>query len=150
MNRLAVLLIFFGISIILGCAIKEETVRKGHTSSSIKAIYAMSSDTIPDPKPPPPPPGLAPGQAKVKGKVIETDKQNGHLLQLNVEEVLGYGASTPPIAVSDTLSIQYVESFRDEIRIGKIVSAVLSYRHQLEESGNSPLWMLVRFDEEPN
>lgn len=110
----------------------------------------MSSDTTPTPQPPPPPPGPAPGQAKISGTVVAIDQKEA-VLKLEVKKVLGYGASTPPVAVSDTLRVHYTGNDQNEISIGKIVTAVISYRYQLDDSGSSsPLWSLVSFEAEPN
>lgn len=108
----------------------------------------MKSDTVP--QPPLPPPGLAPGQAKVKAEITAIDKNKPGTLNLKVENILGYGAATPPIAIADTLEVHYNGSDQNEISIGKIVSLVISYRYRLDDTANSPLWTFVSFDKDPN
>lgn len=66
-------------------------------------MKSVASDTT-DSLPPPPGPGLAPGTAKIRGTFIESTDSTR--LDIKVEEVLGYGSATPPIAVGDTLTVR--------------------------------------------
>lgn len=113
------------------------------------------SDTIPEITPPPP--ALAPGHAKVLAVIttfdrvqMNTRKEEGRLL-LKVKKVLGYGAATPPIAVSDTLKVGIGNPEEIEIHIGKIVSAVISYQERPNINFSHALpWTLVTLEVDSN
>lgn len=61
---------------------------------------ATPSDSSVDPTAPPPAP--APGTARVRVEIrtCDTDVQPAHC-QIRVDEVLGYGSSTPPLSTGD-------------------------------------------------
>lgn len=149
MDKASALLLLIPILLLLECGSKKETSQKEDSSSANETTAVMNSDTIPQ-APPPPPPALAPGHAKVRAEITGQDFDTKGTLSLKVKEVLGYGPATPPIAVNDTLAVRYTTQGQDKINIGKIVSAVISYRQQLDSSKSSPLWTFVSFEEDPN
>ncbi|MDX1586839.1 MAG: hypothetical protein R3222_08845 [Balneolaceae bacterium] len=106
------------------------------------------------PKPTPPPPGLPPGEAKVEGEIVETTYPTGEssaaVIKIRVIKVLGYGASTPPVGTSDTLKVSSRNADQNEFKIGKIVSAVISYRQLPGQSGESSQWTLVKLEKDSN
>ena len=148
MDKTSTLLLIIPIFLIVECGSKKETAQNNENPSAKDTSIVMTSDTIP--QPPPPPPGLAPGQAKIRGEVISHDNEIKSTLSLRIEKVLGYGPATPPIAVNDTLVVHLTAQSQNEINIGKIVSAVISYRQQLDDSKSTPLWTFVSFEEDPN
>jgi hypothetical protein len=152
LKRSTILVLFLGLSLILGCGSDKKTVKEKQQTSNAESSIAMSSDTTPTPnaQPPPSPPTLPPGQARIKGEIMEIGERADDFIKLKVVQILGYGPATRPLTVSDTLKIAYTRDDQKGIKIGKIVIAVISYRHQLENSESSPLWTLVRFDEEMN
>lgn len=110
----------------------------------------VNSDTIPTP--PPPPPGLPPGQAKIEGEVIEFQKNKenstSQTITIKVNRVLGYGSTTPPIGLTDSLEVESNNLDDKELEIGKIVSAVISYQLMLGDSGKSHRWTLVKLEKD--
>lgn len=135
-----------------GCSSNKTGSQKDNNLSSSADTIQTQSDTMP--KPEPPPPGLPPGQAKVRGKVVEIGKPSADstsaYLIINVKQVLGYGASTPPVGTSDSLKIISRGLVQNNLKIGKIVSAVISYQQLLGDSGNSTRWTLVKLESDFN
>lgn len=132
-----------------GCSTDKKVSKNTETFESTKDTFAVKPDTIPTPEPPPP--GLAPGQAKIKGEIIEFRDAEGTsngIMIINVEKVLGYGSSTPPISVSDTIEVNTGSLEPNEIEIGKIVSTVISYQLMLVDSGKSSRWTLVKLEKD--
>lgn len=144
--------IFF-ISILLlwnpGCSSEKKDPNKANTLKSYQDTLQVKSDTIPTPDPPPP--GLAPGQAKIEGEVIgfhDPEKVSNGVIIIKVEKVLGYGPSTPPIAASDSVEVISGSLDPKKFKIGKIVSAILSYQLMLGDSGKSSRWTLVKLEKD--
>ena len=146
--------IFF-ISILIlwnpGCSSDKKDTDKTKTVKSTTDTLQVKSDTIPTPDPPPP--GLAPGQVKVQGEVTGFRNANAEgtskgILIINVDKVLGYGSSTPPIAASDSIEVITGSLDPKEIKIGKIVSAVISYQLMLGDSAKSSRWRLVKLEKD--
>lgn len=135
-----------------GCSSNKNSSQKDNNLNSQADSIHTKTDTMP--KPDPPPPGLPPGQAKVHGELVEfgrlADDSTSSYLIINVEQVLGYGASTPPIGVSDSLKIVSHKEDQNSLKIGKIVSAVISYQQLLGGSGNSTRWTLVKLETDFN
>jgi hypothetical protein len=90
------------------------------SASSIDSIAAPDKTVITAPEdsiPPPPPPKerYSPGTAFVRALVTSIDSSEGQPSQIDIqiEEVIGYGASTPPLPVGTklTFSVQnYLEA----------------------------------------
>jgi hypothetical protein len=133
-----------------GCSSDKDNSQKTKALTSIEDTTQVNSDTIPTP--PPPPPGLPPGQAKIEGKVIEFQKNkensSSQTITIKVNRVLGYGSSTPPIAVTDSLEVESNKLDDKELEIGKIVSAVISYQLMLGDSGEPHRWTLVKLEKD--
>lgn len=133
-----------------GCESDKENSQKTKELTSTEDTAQVNSDTIPTP--PPPPPGLPPGQAKIKGEVIEfrkkADNSSSRVLTIRVNKVLGYGASTPPIAVTDSLEIIAGNLEQKDIEIGKIVFAVISYQLIIGDSDRPSRWNLVKLEKD--
>jgi len=137
---------------ITGCSSQKKNSRKGENQISVQDTVKTNSDSMPTPAPPPP--GLPPGQAKIKGEIVEagelSDSPGTYYLKLKVDQVLGYGASVPPVGTTDTLTVMARGSDQNRYKIGKIVSAVISYRQLLGDSGNSSRWTLVKLENDSN
>lgn len=133
-----------------GCESDKENSQKTKELTSTEDTVQVNSDTIPTP--PPPPPGLPPGQAKIKGEVIEfrekVETSSSYIVTIRVNKVLGYGASTPPIAVTDSLEIIGGNLEQKDIEIGKIVSAVISYQLIIGDSDRPSRWNLVKLEKD--
>lgn len=130
-----------------GCNSDKDNSQETKELTSTEDTAQVNSDTIPTP--PPPPPGLPPGHAKIEGEVVELpkkEKSSSQMVTIKVNKVLGYGSSTPPIAVTDSLNVQADSFDEKEVKIGKIVSAVISYQLMLGDSGESHRWTLVKLE----
>lgn len=148
MNLFWVCIISFSVFWARGCGSEKDTSKNARTVNYQSDTTDVSSDTIP--QPPPPPPGLPPGQAKVKGKIIAitkyTEDTSSGYLTLKVDKVLGYGSSTPPIARNDSIRITSTNLEQDDIQIRKIVTATITYRLVLDDTGRSSRWTLIKLE----
>lgn len=123
------------------------TAAQGFNSEPNNMQQEAISDTLPQPDQP----ELAPGTARIKGNVLsisEPEEADGkYRLAVQVEEVLNYGSSTPPIAQSDTLQIASYES-PEGARKCQNMTAIISYRQLMTEFEEDPaLWLLVKIEE---
>lgn len=144
--------LIFSLLLISGCGANKKSSQQEKNLVSAQDTVKMSSDTIP--KPSPPPPGLPPGEARVRGEIVEvgnqTNNQNSSFFKIKVNRVLGYGSSTPPVGTADTLLVNMRVADQNHFKIGKIVSAVISYRQLPGDSGNSSRWTLVTLEKDSN
>lgn len=153
-NMHPIWILFLAISFLCfsGCGANKKNSQKGENLTSAQDTVKTDSDTMP--KPEPPPPGLPPGEAKVEGEIVEVENQtNGRAsfyVRIRVDRVLGYGASTPPIGTADTLNVFISNSDQNRFKIGKIVSAVISYQQLPGNGGNSSRWALVTLENDSN
>lgn len=133
---------------------KEASQSSEQSGSNLRDTQTVSqSDTVPVPTPPPPQPGLPPGQAMVKGEIVEyyaRENPSSAYFILKVNKILGYGSSTPPIAATDTIRIFLAGQQEKLPKIGKIVNSVISYRLELSDSTGTPRWTLIKFLQDSN
>ncbi len=132
-----------------GCSSEKKDPDKAKTVKSTEDTLQVKSDTIPTPDPPPQ--GLAPGQAKIEGEIIsfhDPEETSNGVVTIKVKKVLGYGPSTPPITVSDSMEVTSGSLDPKKFKIGKIVSAILSYQPMLGDSGKASRWTLVKLEKD--
>jgi hypothetical protein len=133
-----------------GCGSSEESQEneQASPSDSIEQAEAKtSSDTIPTPEPPGP--GLSPGQAEIEAEVIDLIKEekNGKcILSLEIHKVLGYGQSTDPLAVNDTLEVRVGEK-KSSMVPGQKMTMVLQQNISSAEGEPTFPWSLVKIKE---
>lgn len=131
-----------------GCSANKKNTQREKNLAAVQDTAKTQSDTMPTPAPPPP--GLPPGEAKVRGEIVEVGNQTDYtpasFFKIKVNRVLGYGASTPPVSTADTLMITMGGMDQNRIKIGKIVSAVISYHQLPGNSGNTTRWALVTLE----
>lgn len=101
--------LFFLISLIIRtCGSSNQNSENTESTSDTVSIIQNQHDSMPK-QPPPPKRGLPPGFAKVRGEVLRISGEGNNatksIILLKIEKVLGYGSSTPSIAVYDTLKI---------------------------------------------
>lgn len=121
---------------------KEKPEKPAENSDSVNTTVASGNDTIPKP-PPPPEPALAPREAKVLGSIVRLGSGE---MELKVSKIEGYGSSTPPIAVNDTLKVRAGEQIiqkNEELRVGTEVRLLVYYNISREEA-SAPRWSLVK------
>lgn len=105
----------------------------------------------------PAPPGepLSPGTAQVKATIltVEGSAEQPRTITIRVDEVLGYGSSTPPLPTGTELDLQvkgYLESnpkFREQVQQDNQVELVVASQQgmALEGTENQQRWALVEF-----
>ena len=122
---------------------KEKPANSAENSDSVNTVTKTQTDTIPKP-PPPPEPGLAPGQAKVMGNIGQISSRH---LDLKVTKIEGYGSSTPPIALQDTITIGLSEQTvqkNKQLKVGSEVTLLIFSNIPLEGKSSPPPWSLVK------
>lgn len=94
-------------------------------------------------------PDLAPGQSRVKGKVLVWKHKN--ILHFKVEEVKGYGSATPPIANGDTLSIYTIKDQlekAEKLYIDSVATIIIQKRKAMQSNKSATSnWSFVGLDE---
>lgn len=120
----------------------------GEAAGSADSSAIMHDDSILQ-VPPPPGPGLAPGRAKILGELKNisesTDGKENAVITIVVRRVIGYGPSTPPLANNVSVRVVATE-LRNEInnlKSGKIITAIISYQQTVLGGDESPDWSLV-------
>ncbi|GAA5521589.1 hypothetical protein LQ318_07545 [Aliifodinibius salicampi] len=142
-------IVITSVLLISSCGSSEESKKNQHrsTADSIEKTENMSdakADTIPTPEPPGP--GLPPGQAEVKGEILEIieERENDKkLIRLQIQEILEYGRSTSQIAANDTLTVP----FRKEeynLKTGQQITIILQQNIMSAESKPISAWSLVK------
>lgn len=122
---------------------KKKSSDENNTKDSTSTAVKSNRDTIPQPAPPDT--KLAPGQAKVAGKLTAANKENG-VLRLQVNSVLGYGSATPTIGVGDTLSIKNGSSKDQKHTVGSTVTLRIQKNISRGDDSQIPGWSLVKFE----
>lgn len=137
-----------GLLWLAGCSAHKSNSQQEKNVTATQDTVKMQSDTMPSPALPPP--GLPPGEAKVRGEIVEVGDQpansSASYFKIKINRVLGYGASTPPVSTSDTLMVTISGTDQNHFKIGKIVSAVISYHQIPGDSGNTSRWTLVTLE----
>jgi len=117
-----------------------------------------SSETSHDTTPPPPAENLAPGTAMVQMKIVSVTSDNGKPSQIvgRVQEVLGYGSSTSPIAVGSEIPLNisgFLEmnpdrksAFSPDSTVTFLLSETTGMQ-QVNSSNTSNTWIINRFIE---
>jgi hypothetical protein len=122
--------------------------KKGDQSQASKDDTVRTQTASPDstPKVQPAEPGLPPGQAKLQATVSEIHTHsNTSEVVFVVEKVLGYGSSTPPVPVGDTLSYHIKEETYTDLSLNKQqkVSLIIQRKVTLKSSQNDG-WSLIK------
>lgn len=131
-----------------GCDASKKNQKNSAVDSTYTDSIAMQSDSLP----PPSEPGPSPGHARIQAEPIDitdaTPGKNYVIVTFRITKVEGYGASTPPLAVSDSVNVRASKSIVEgkAISLGKIVTAVISYRQFVLGEDSSPKWTLVTLD----
>lgn len=142
-------IVISSVLLISSCGSSEESKENQHSSAadSIEKTANMSdakTDTIPTPQPPGP--GLAPGQAEVKGQIleiIEEKEKDRKRIRLQIQEVLKYGRTTTPIATDDTLTIPLSKSAYN-LKVGQQITIILQQNIKSAENTSISGWSLVK------
>lgn len=142
-------IVISSVLLISSCGSSEESKDNQHrsTADSIGKTENMSdakADTIPTPEPPGP--GLAPGQAEVKGEILEIleEKENDKkLIRLQIQEVLEYGRTTSPIAADDTLTVPFRKT-EYNLKTGQQIIIILQQNIMSAENTSISDWSLVK------
>lgn len=142
-------IVISSVLLISSCGSSEESKENQNSSAadSIEKTANMSdakTDTIPTPEPPGP--GLASGQAEVKGEIleiIEEKESDRKQIQLQIQEVLKYGRTTPPIATDDTLTIPLSKSDYN-LKVGQQITIILQQNIKSAENTSISDWSLVK------
>jgi hypothetical protein len=142
-------IVITSILLISSCGSSEESKNNQHRSTvdSIEKTENMSdakADTIPNPEPPGP--GLAPGQAEVKGEIleiIEEKEKDKIMIRIQIQEVLEYGRNTSPIAADDILTVPFRKT-EYNLKAGQQITIVL--QQNIMSAENAPIsdWSLVK------
>ncbi len=103
---------------------------------------------------PMPEPALAPGHARVSGKVVRycrtAEKNSSDTIMLEVENVLDYGSTTPVIAAGETITVtvQRFDKQAMDSKIGTMMTAVIEHSSKAAMAGsdNHRSWSLVKIE----
>lgn len=119
-----------------------------HDTSSANQDIASHQDTVPTRAGE----DLAPGSAMIDATIISFESNNGgqHRLNVRVNEVLGYGSSTPMLAVDTDLMLNSESFFKanpnlvDTIKESTKIKAVISYQKSMTmgDEGAKGRWKL--------
>lgn len=101
-----------------------------------------------------PKPALAPGHARVTGKVVRycrtADKNSADTILLEVDNVLDYGSTTPVIAAGETIAVtvQRFDKQAMDSKIGTVMTAVIEHSSKAVMAGsdNRRSWSLVKIE----
>ena len=120
-------------------------------TSPDRPTITASPDTTPEPAGE----GLAPGMALVRATIIEVtkDQQRISLLSIRVDEVMGYGSSTPPLPTGTELvfdksySLEQKPELRELLTDGASIKLKLGSQQGMAPAGGGDVepWALVEF-----
>jgi hypothetical protein len=101
---------------------------------------------------------LAPGTALIRAVILSVEEIENEIgeITVRVDEIMGYGASTPPISSGTKFSfdvLHYLQGdpiIRDQIRVNGEIKILISYQEgiQLNDSDKKKDWELVEFKSE--
>lgn len=123
----SVILAIFMLSSFMGCASKKSQVESGGL----------------DPSSPQMPAPISVGTVEAVFEMVSIENSN---LSAKVREVIGYGATTPRLAIGQTLSLEVQESVSEslsKLKPGDTFSAVISKSTQAMSGSAGQSWKIV-------
>lgn len=147
MRSLLIGLLVVGTVVILGACSGSQTNGEEANSgdSDTATVRTDSMDVAPSPAPPP-------GTAQARGTVLSCDREPQTVCEIRIEEVLEYGASTPPVATGKrTVSLRPAvlqEWTVEELLAGSLKTLTLRHAGDKPQMGNTnenpvPRWALT-------
>lgn len=131
--------------IIQACASSNNKAQNSQTMESKDTLEVQNDST---PVADRPLPDLAPGQSRVKGKVLVWKSKN--TLSFKVQEVKGYGSATPPIANGDTLSIYTIKDKLEnpeKLYIDSVATIIIQKQRAMQSNkSQTSNWSFVSLD----
>lgn len=115
-------------------------------TDSLSQLQHTPKDSIPTV--PPIKQRLAPGQVRVEASVVTilSDQPDSiQALRLRIQNILGYGPSTPPIPTSDTLTIP-VKTDPGFLQEGAVIRAQLQHNISFKDEGDGQAWSLINIE----
>lgn len=136
-NRLLIVLFVLGLNGILGaCSAPQENQETGEQDTSTTAAGPHSADSTVANAPAPAPP---PGTARIQGSVLSCSEEAGdgkRRCKINIESIIAYGASTPPLATGSRMVVAAQSVFSNQSVEALTSAGTLTM--MLEHSGDQP------------
>lgn len=156
-NRRLVLLLIFAVAVAVSYyflspnekapAPRPSAPAMDSTATSQRPVITAPTDTVDTL--PPAAEKLAPGTALIRATIL-TASDNQRAMTIRVDEVMGYGSSTPPLPSGTELSVdmqnflQQHPDLRDHLSKGATVTLIVAAQQGMGSDG-TPSWTLVEF-----
>lgn len=139
-------------------SVSETENRNGPYTDSLVADDRPSLSVQADTVPPPVGENLPPGTALIRATILTVEENEDEIVEITVQvdEVMGYGSSTPPISTGTEFSfdvshyLKYNPEFSDQIGLDSEIKVLISYQEgiKMDDSKEGQAWTFVEIRSE--